>query len=201
MIEQVQKDFDVEKAKEQWAVAVRSVKTASKDAGEKEFADALEAFGCEHGYVSGGEGKSHALSMDRALYPRKLLEGLFLFAKKHQLSFAGQEAFWQSWKLAVFQAEIDVTELFTEMNTLEDALIAKLVRSEEEKALVQKLGTFDLLEKMLRLELSREEYDKAVGSRSEFEALVGHSVSSTDIPEIATGPKRPRNDVLSLIHI
>jgi CheY-like chemotaxis protein/phosphotransferase system HPr-like phosphotransfer protein len=106
-----------------------------------------------------------------ALYPRKLLEGFFRFAKKHQLSFNGKEAFWQSWKLAVFQAEIDVTELLKEMNVLENGLIQKLVRSEVEKALARKIGDLELLEKLLRLELSREEYDKALLERAAIEDL------------------------------
>ncbi|MDD5225605.1 MAG: hypothetical protein PHV97_00285, partial [Candidatus Omnitrophica bacterium] len=174
-IEEAQKGFDSAKAGEQWKKAVEGVKSAAKNSSEKEFAEAFAAFGREKGFIPAANGKSIAYSMDRSLYPRKLLEGLFRFGQKHKLSFAGQEAFWQSWKLVVFQAEINVTELLQEISALEDGLIQKLARTEEEKALVRKLGDFDLLEKMLRLELSRDEYNKTVSNQDGLESFTGNS--------------------------
>jgi len=190
-IEEAQKGFDVEKAKSQWGEAVKTVKTAAKDPGEKEFGEALTVFAHALGYIQGAEGKIPAISTDRALYPRKLLEGLFRFGQRHQLSFAGQEAFWQSWKFAVFQAEINVADLFTEMNVLEEGLVWKLARSEEEKSLVRKLGSFDLLEKMLRLELSREEYGKVLLERSSIEDLFARSETSDPATEALAGRQGP----------
>ena len=160
MLEESRKGFDPEAAKSQWNEVVQTLQAAAKDAGEKEYVRSLSAFGQENGFLKKNIDVSLTAAMDRALYPRKLLEGLFRLGQKHQLSFDGKEAFWKTWKLAVFQAEIDVTELMREMDMLEGQMIEKLARSEAEKALVQKLGTFDLLEKMLRLELSRSEYDK-----------------------------------------
>jgi|GEM_PF-4530937 len=160
MLEESRKGFDPEAAKSQWNEVVQTLQAAAKDAGEKEYVRALSAFGQENGFLKKNIDVPLTAAMGRALYPRKLLEGLFRLGQKHQLSFDGKEAFWKTWKLAVFQAEIDVTELMREMDMLEGQMIEKLARSEAEKALVQKLGTFDLLEKMLRLELSRSEYDK-----------------------------------------
>ncbi|MEI7752110.1 MAG: hypothetical protein WCJ71_08480, partial [Candidatus Omnitrophota bacterium] len=177
MLEEARKGFDPEKVKSQWEEAIRSVKSAAKDSGEKDFAEALSAFGREKGFIPAGEGKAFVASAPRSLFPRKLLEGLFLFAQKHKLSFTGREAFWQSWKLAVFQAEIDVTELLQEMDALEEGLIQKLARSEEEKALVQKLGNFDLLEKLLRLEVSRPEYEKALARSEALNVFVKDSAN------------------------
>ena len=176
MIEEARKGFAAEAAKSQWSEAVQSLRAAAKDAGEKEFVEAFAAFALKQGFlVPSDEFRSEGLfgagGMDKALYPRKLLEGLFRFGKKHQLSFNGKEAFWKTWKLAVFQAEIDVTELMREMEQLEAQMIEKLAKSEEEKALVQKLENFGLLEKLLRLELSRAEYDKVVQERSALEEM------------------------------
>lgn len=179
-IEETQKGFDLEKARGQWEEVMEMLKTSAKDKGEKEFVEAFAAFGQEKGYLS------DSLAVDRgpltaagsaALYPRKLLEGLFRFGKKHKLTFERREAFWQSWKLAVFQAEIDVTELLSEMTRLEDGLIQKLARSEDEKAIVQKIGRFDLLEKLMRLELSRPEYEKALDGRDALNDFVRSSAS------------------------
>ena len=170
-LEEARKGFDAEAAKTQWSEVVLSLRNSAKDAGEKEFVEALASFGREKGFFPEKEGKSFAYPMSKTVYPRKLLEGLFRFARKHQLTFDGKEAFWKTWKLAVFQTEIDVTELMREMDTLEGQMIEKLARTDEEKALVQKLGNFDLLEKLLRLELSRPQYDKVFMDRSLLEDM------------------------------
>jgi phosphoenolpyruvate-protein kinase (PTS system EI component)/CheY-like chemotaxis protein len=183
MIEEARKGFDLEKVRDQWQKAVQSVKSAAKDPAEKEFAETFATFGYEKGYIPEAKSRTFTPSSSRkingkfgpALYPRKLLEELFRFAKKHQLSFNGQESFWESWKLAVFQAEIDVTELLAEMNTLEEGLIQKLARSGDEKTLVRKLGNFDLLEKTLRLELNREEYNKILLNQDGLRSFTANS--------------------------
>lgn len=180
MLEETLKGYDAGKVQNQWAEAIRTLRAAAKTADEKAFVEAFAAFGLKKGYLSA------SLTVDRgpltdaasaALYPRKLLEGLFLFGQTHKLSFTGQEAFWQSWKLAVFQAEIDVAELLLEMTTLENGLIQKLVRSEDEKTLVRKIENFDLLEKMLRLELSRPEYEKVFAGREALNDFVKSSAN------------------------
>jgi two-component system chemotaxis response regulator CheY len=175
MIEDARKGFDPELAKRQWEKAIQTIESVAKDSSEKEFAKALAAFGREKGFIPKAEDHAPSYLVEPALYPRKLLEGLFRFAQKHQLSFAGQEAFWQSWKLVALQAEIDASELLQEMSTLEEGLIQKLARSEKEKALVQKIKRFDLLEKTLRLELSREEYNQILLSQEGLKSFAANS--------------------------
>ncbi len=195
-IEEAQKGFDPEKARRQWEGTVRVLKAAAKAKGEKEFVQAFASFGYEKGFISKTDRGAFSYPMARSLYPRKLLEGLYRFAQKHQLSFTDQDDFWQSWKFAVFQAEIDVTALLQEMKALEDGLIRKLARSEDEKALVRELENFDLLEKMLRLELSREEYDKVLEEREGIESLFEGPGTRDRRPEPLM--KSPKSQVSSL---
>ena len=175
MLEETRKGYDAGKVQSQWEEAIRTLRAAAKTAEEKDFLGELVAFAGKKKFIQGPAVPSAHLAVDRAFYPRALVEGLFRFSQKQQLSFAGREAFWQSWKLAVFQAEIDVSGLLEEMNRLEDGLLEKLAHSEAEKALVQKLGNLDLLEKMLRLELSRKEYDKILAGRGAIRSLVTDS--------------------------
>jgi phosphoenolpyruvate-protein kinase (PTS system EI component) len=189
MLEEAQKGFDPEKAKSQWAEVVGTLEAVAIDKDEKSFVESFAVYGKQNRLMTNDQrptkqaGKSRQSIVDSrwsgaqsaALYPRKLLEGLFRFGKNHKLSFTGQEAFWQSWKLSVLQTEIDVTELLQEMSVLEGGLIQKLAKSEDDKALVHKIENLDLLEKMLRLEVSRPEYDKALAEQGALNSLIASS--------------------------
>jgi len=169
LAEQAQRDFDPETAKAQWMKTVQTIRSLVRDTNEKKFSDALSSFAREKGFLPEAESAPSRYSIDRAFYPRKLLEGLFRFAKKHGVKLETQADFLKSWKCIVFQAEIDVNELLQEMASLENGVIRKLARSEKEMVIVRHWEMMDLLEKLLRLELTREEYEKVVAQRSQME--------------------------------
>ncbi len=190
-LEETRSGYEPAAVRSQWEAVIRELKAAAKTADEKAFVAALTAFAGEKKFVQDRGGRRadgektgmspssilHPISSapSAALYPRTLLEGLFRFSQAHNISFSGQEAFWQSWKLLVFQAEVDVAELIEEIEKLEGLLLEKFAASDAEKTLVQKLGDLDLLEKMLRLELSRREYARALAGRERLQSFVAAS--------------------------
>ncbi len=170
-ISQAQQKFDAEKIKAEWTEVLKVLTALAKDTGEQDFIAALATFAREQGFIDEAAGRDFSYPVERALYPRKLLEGLFLFKQKHPIDFARYGAFLKSWELVALHAEIDVTELLKEMSALEDQLVLVLAKTDEEKELVRQVTQLDLLKKLLQLELSRPEYDGVIASREAIEAL------------------------------
>lgn len=170
-IAEAQQKFDTEKIQAEWTEVLKVLTALAKDTGEQDFFAALATFAREQGFIDEAAGREFSYPVERALYPRKLLEGLFLFKQKHPIDLARYGAFLKSWDLVALHAEIEVTELLKEMSALEDQLILVLAKTDEEKELVRQVTQLDLLEKLLKLELSRSEYDGVIASREAIEAL------------------------------
>ncbi|MFH1800783.1 MAG: response regulator [Candidatus Omnitrophota bacterium] len=182
---EVQKGLDDAKVREDWKNVLALLKAAATDGADGEFVRAMSAFGREKGLLTEPQnGAPVPTTMEAALYPRKLLERLFLFAKKHSLAFAGHESFFKSLELIIFQAEVEAAGLLQEMNSLESLLTEKLAKTGAEKDLVHRLQNFQLLEKLLFLELTREEYEQveveqgSLGTFVEGAPALGNFLSS-----------------------
>jgi nucleoside-diphosphate-sugar epimerase/phosphoglycolate phosphatase-like HAD superfamily hydrolase/tRNA A-37 threonylcarbamoyl transferase component Bud32/SAM-dependent methyltransferase len=169
----VQKGLDDAKVREDWKNVLAALKAAATGNADLEFVHALSFFGLKKCFLTEPQdGASVPTVMDAALYPRKLLEQLFLFAKKHSLSFEGHRPFLKSLEQVIFQAEIEAAGLLQEMNSLEMLLTEKLSKNDAEKKLVRRLQSFRLLEKLLSLELTREEYEQIEAEQGSLEAFV-----------------------------
>ena len=182
---ETQKKFDSSKARTEWAEVLKALSVLAKETSEQDFVAALTTFARQQGFVDAISGRDFSYPIERALYPRKLLEGLFLFKQKHPVDLARYETFLKSWELVAFQSEIEVTELFKEMSVLEDQVLLVLTKNKAEKKLVKQIAQLDLLEKLLHLELSRAEYDEVLASREAIKALNGDQKSLAPLLEQA----------------
>ena len=170
---EVQKGLDNAKVREDWKNVLASLRAVATGDAEREFVRTLSSFGLEKGFLTEmQDGAPVPATVDAALYPRKLLEQLVPFTKKHSLSLADHEPFLKSLELTIFRAEVEAAGLLREMNSLEALLTEKLARTDIEKKLVRRLQVFHLFEKLLFLELTREEYERIEAERGDLEALV-----------------------------
>ncbi|MFH1208057.1 MAG: response regulator, partial [Candidatus Omnitrophota bacterium] len=170
---EVQKGLDDTKVREDWKNVLASLKAVATKNADLEFVSALSSFGLGKGFLTEPQGGAPVpATVDAALYPRKLLEQLFLFTKKHSLAFTGHDSFFKSLEPVIFQAEMEAAGLLQEMNSLETLLTEKLARTDAEKKLVRRLQVFHLFEKLLFLELTREEYERSEAERGDLEAFV-----------------------------
>lgn len=102
--------------------------------------------------------KMFHLDNSRSMDFRKALKNLSQFVTDKNLL----EKFphWKAHVAAVIlRNELDALKLMDEISRLEDAVARKLTQSDEEKRLLDLGADFEALCKLLRLELSREEYD------------------------------------------
>ncbi|MFH0985092.1 MAG: response regulator [Candidatus Omnitrophota bacterium] len=173
---EVQKSFNAAKAREDWANVLAAMKKNAKDITGQDFVRSLEFWGHENGLLSGSQGGAAVRpATEAALYPRKLLEQLFLFSRKYSISLEGHEPFLRSFELFILQEEVEAAGLLDEMNALEGMLVEKLATTHLEKELVSRLNSFDLLEKILSLELTRDEYERMARESEAMAAAVKNS--------------------------
>ena len=170
--EEEQKGFDIEAAKKQWESVLAALTASAKKKSEQEFVKALGSYAREQGFVAQREGEQFSYPIDRALYPRKLLEGLMLFIKSHPIDLKAYEQFMKSWRLLVFRSEIDVTGVMQEMSSLEENILGKLAKTEAEKKLIEHAEDLNSLTKLLHLELTRPEYEQVLARREAVEKLI-----------------------------
>lgn len=158
----------------EWQKITKELSRLAKSAIEKELSRSLTAYGAAKGFLPHQQKKqavAFAYGMDASLFPRRLLEQLYLFSKNQKMDLAGNRAFLKSFERMILQAEIEVSGLMNEMSSLEDALIEKLASTDTEKAFVRRLESFDLFEKLLSLELTRDEYEMAVARHEMLETF------------------------------
>ncbi|HNX69265.1 MAG TPA: response regulator [Candidatus Omnitrophota bacterium] len=180
LLEKNGQGFDRARAADEWKKLIEEIRPAAKTVAEKQLVEALSVYGAEKVGLEKNSATENSsakvgrgmLGAPEALYPRKLLERLSVFARGHKIDLADRKAFLESLKFLIFQSEIDVTGLMSEMDSLESQLIAKLSRTDAEKEFVRQLENSGLLVKLLSLELSRAEYRKALEVRGDLAVLV-----------------------------
>lgn len=173
---EAQKSFDIAKAREDWKDVLTAMKKNAPAVSGQDLVGELEQWGQAKGLVlASKDGAAIQPIGGEALYPRKLLERLFLFSKKHSFPLADHGSFLRSFELCVLQAEVEATGLLEEMGMLEEMLLGKLVKTEAEEEMVSRLNSFDLVEKLLSLELTREEYSRSAHESKAMASLVKDS--------------------------
>lgn len=98
-------------------------------------------------------------------HPRFLFERIYEQARPRGLDFRHYPHFTLCAEYLILQSEIESRLLFQEIGDLTDALFDRLAVREEEKELVRLIQDLVLLEKLLRLELSREEYQTVLNGK------------------------------------
>jgi len=98
------------------------------------------------------------LGWDRPLPARYFFEALYGICAERNISPETYPAFGNFAKYLILQDEIDAKDFFDEITALEAGIYEFLIRTEEERTIVGISRDLKLLEKFLRLEVSREEY-------------------------------------------
>jgi len=171
LTEEAQKGFDQEAAKREWADVLDALRVSAKEKSELKFVKALETYGREQGLLPEAEGEQFSYPVERALYPRKLLEGLMLFIQKHPVDLKAYSHFMKSWKVLVLRSEVEITGLLDEMASLEENILERSAKTDTEKQFIERLNDLSLLTKLLHLELARPEYEQALDRRGDLEVL------------------------------
>lgn len=169
---EAQKGFDKVKACQEWRNVISLMKKSARDDADRQLISSLTAFGRVKGLLEQGPERFEvSMDVEAALFPRRLLERWFLFSKKHALAKEGYPAFFKSFELLILQAEIEATGLMREMEGLETRIIEELAKTDQEKGLVRRIQGFALFEKLLYLELTREEFRRSRDEISVLEAF------------------------------
>ncbi len=178
-LEKAQKEWDGSKAAEEWNQALKLFRAKVQTDSEKALLQKLDFFARKNGLLrESPTPDSHPAMGNRDLYPRELLENFYRLAKNKKIDLARFQQFFTSWRILVFQAEIDSAELFSETESLERALIEKLAQNDSEKKFIRRLENFNLLEKLLFLELTRVDYEKAMARRDKIHAGAGKGLDA-----------------------
>ena len=171
----IRQDADPAKTAAAWKQFLKEMGTQLK--GERNLLEALRYFAAENGFIGEQTNEEFPYSFDRKLFPRKLLEYLFYLKGNRSLDLSKYPQVLESFRNIILRSELDAAGLFTEVAVLEDLLIEKLAVTDAEKELVGELRSLSLLEKTLRLELTRPEYEEIQnrssnpGPRSSFRDL------------------------------
>ena len=89
--------------------------------------------------------------------PRAALEALYDQAVPRGFRFADYPELMKLWEMLIFQSEIEGEPLFLELDHLNHELFTALAGNEQEKKLIRMIQDSVLLEKLLHLEVTRDE--------------------------------------------
>ncbi len=95
---------------------------------------------------------------DSSLNPRFLMEQLYDVLKDDGFHFLNYPQFIQWIKNRIYQSELNGPDLFHEIQEWIQTMSIQLAKKPEDKEAVERVEAFHLLRKLVRLELSREEY-------------------------------------------
>lgn len=101
--------------------------------------------------------------------PRRFLERLFEEASPHGFQFERYPALVSLWASLVFQSELESDLFFNEIEKINDQLFNALASEAEEKELISIFHNSVLLEKLLLLELTRDEYGAVLKQPDEYD--------------------------------
>lgn len=189
LLEGERREFEAAKAAEEWQRLLWEIKPLVPNSEDNEILNRLWIFAEQKGFIEKAEGVKTEIPLvhrssqytphGASIYPRQLIEKLIEFAGKNKIDLTAYPECLKSLRASVFQSEIDARELFRETASLEKILIEKLAVTAEEKALVRKIEAIQLLEKLLSLELSRDEYRQAVAEREMFRMIFDSSAAAS----------------------
>jgi hypothetical protein len=179
-IKELDKKTDQAAVGQEWKEIVQVLNSKTRTQEEKALAQSLDLYGRSHFWIAekaraeGGVREEprrvHPGRVD--LYPRQILERLFRFSKEKGIDLSKYPRWMQNFRLQIFSAELDMGALLREIDLIEAALTRKLAKTDEEKEIVRRLENFDLLEKLLRVELTLPELNKVLRRDKELRAEV-----------------------------
>ncbi|MBI4399104.1 MAG: protein kinase, partial [Candidatus Omnitrophica bacterium] len=151
---------------------------------------------------------------DSQLNPRFALEQLYGALEAQDFHFRQYPAFTAYMKSRMDQSEIDAAGLAKEIETWLREMSSALAKSDDEKKLLRKVQEFRMLRKLLRLELTREEWgshcqsdpERSEGEESSLHQTLGsakrkHSLRlATQILRPAIGGPQNDNAINSAFH-
>ncbi|MDP3920983.1 MAG: glycogen/starch synthase [Candidatus Omnitrophota bacterium] len=157
--------LDGRRASREWQTLLDELWTNSTDRNDDELFEELRRFGVRHGYLQAEHGDSKDKAALGSFYPRMLLERVYLLAKQRGLDLGRFSQFFLTFRVFVYRSEINAVDLMQEVERLEAVLIDRFAQTERDKGFVRKRGDLDLVEKLLRRELTRDEWNE-IRSRS-----------------------------------
>ncbi|MBI1977913.1 MAG: hypothetical protein HYS55_04090, partial [Candidatus Omnitrophica bacterium] len=101
--------------------------------------------------------------------PRYFLERFYAEVSKHGFEFRDYPALVSLWASLIFQSELEPERFFSEIEKISEVLFESLAKKSEEKELISLFKDSIVLEKLLLLKLSRDEYEGALRSRASFD--------------------------------
>ncbi len=116
--------------------------------------------------------------------PRRIFEDL---AQQGILAAAGEEGalpFKSALKAIVLQSELDVQGLFEEMDRLENGILNSLAVSPAEKEWLGRIQSYENLQKLMYLEMTRSEFEKIDSRRLDLETLLGSVLAPDALKEL-----------------
>jgi hypothetical protein len=179
-IKELDKKTDQAAVAQEWKEIAQVLNSKTRTQAEKALVQSLDLYARNHFWTAE---KARAEGVVREeprrvrpgrvdLYPRQILERLFRFSKEKDIDFSKYPRWMQNFRLQIFSAELDMGALLREIDLLEAALTHKLAKTDEEKEIVRRLENFDLLEKLLRVELTLPELNKVLRRDKELRVEV-----------------------------
>lgn len=110
---------------------------------------------------------------------RFVLETVWQKIRDYRIAGGQYRDFWMWMAEIVTRSEINSQELFKEMDLLESWLVETMVTGEKDRALVELMQQFLLVEKLLSLKLTRNEYHELLPQQENiYQTLTGNEISS-----------------------
>jgi hypothetical protein len=164
--------LDRQEAASEWTAVMRLVRLGVQNDQEKALAQSLDVFGRTSSFLSRQSAASAAaqnsVSDNGAFYARKLLERLWQYCEKNGIHLAEFPGVLAVFRLHILQAELEIEGLLPEVEAFETILLGHWAKSEPEKQLVRKLDNIELLDRLLRLELTPDAFPKVLYREQEL---------------------------------
>lgn len=144
----------------------------------EEWSGAMRALGYDYGII--GSGKDASRAHQAVFTPRFLAEQLELAVPQDAPSWKDDLAVRNAVRVMILQSEIDAAQLFEEMSRLENAILLKLAAGPEEKEWVRRTEAFELLKRLLYLEMTRGDLDAMKKAQPDFAEMLRALLSRED---------------------
>lgn len=179
---ELEKEFRPElAAKESGELVLALRKARGIDSGTADFLIAvIEAF------MDPGQDAERVLQKEN--FPgvqthREFFEKLYAVTSKEGLSLAAFPAFLDCGALAILKEETEASELMKEMDLLEEDLVTVLTKTERERELVRIMDDFSLLQKLVELAMTRDDYETYLARKKDLSReAVMKRLGNYDVP-------------------
>ncbi len=162
----------------------------SSSSQNKEILSALVDLANRQGFLSAEDLSRYPAAEKQELSPRRILEELEIKGIFKAADEKTAQSFKSAMKAVVFQSELDVQGLFDEMDRLENGILNSLAAGPAEKEWVERVRNYERLQKLLYLEMTRQEFELLDSQKPDLEVLLKGVLDQDDLAKLTELTRR-----------